>query len=369
MVSGSNLKRTPRTKTRRPRLPASLLLLLSFSFTHAPDSFAQATRRPAPRLFGTTEVYEWGRLQSFARYLKRRPRERGHVLVYTPRVRTFSAPDAEAHIKSLKEELFESLGVEPGRVTFVDGGLREEEAVELWVVPRGASRPEPRPTAPREALTICPQVYAGGETFMLRMKQPLTFVLTLYDGDPSVHPSIRWTVSHGRILSGQGEQTIKVGELEEGAKVVTAAVEIEGLPAGCASRRTAETGIGIVPYKLDEYGNIRIGDEKARLDNFAIGLQNEPGLIAYVVAYGGRRGRRNEARNRADRAVNYLVNSRGILPEQVTAVDGGLREELTVELWVSTRGGPAPVPTPTVVPKAAPRNVRSLTKPRRGARR
>ncbi len=346
-----------------------MLLLLSFAFLHAPGSFAQAQRRPAPRLFGTTQVYEWEKLRSFARYLKRRPRERGHVVVYTPRVRAFSVPGAEAHIKSLKEELFEGLGVAPGRVTFVDGGLREEEAVELWVVPRGASGPEPRPTAPREALTICPHVYADGETFMLRMKQPLTFVLSLHDGDPSVHPTFRWTVSHGRILSGQGERKITVGELEEGAKVVTAEVEIAGLPKDCASRRTTATGIAVVPYKLDEYGNIRIGDEKARLDNFAVGLQNEPELIAYVIAYGGRRGRRNEARNRADRAVNYLVNARGIPPEQVTAVDGGLREELTVELWVSTRGAPAPVPAPTVVPKAAPRSVRRAPKPRRGARR
>ena len=29
--------------------------------------------------------------------------------------------------------------------------------------------------------------------------------------------------------------------------------------------------------RFDEYGNIRFNDEKARLDNFAIQLQNEPG--------------------------------------------------------------------------------------------
>jgi hypothetical protein len=140
---------------------------------------------------------------------------------------------------------------------------------------------------------------------------------------------------------------------------VTASVEIFGLPAGCESRRTTATGIGVVPYKVEEYGNIRIGDEKARLDNFAVSfLQKEPELVAYVVAYGGRRGRRNEAQSRADRAVNYLTFSRGLEPERVRAVDAGLREELTVELWVSTRGGPAPVLAPTVAPKAAPRSRR-----------
>jgi hypothetical protein len=331
-----------------------LFAALVLFHAHGPDAFAQRRRRPAPLRFGATQADEWRRLQQFARRLRRRPAERGHVVVYTPRVRAYNAPGAEARIKELKETLFESWELAPSRVTFVDGGLREEEAVELWVLPRGASPPEPRPTAPRESLTICPHSYAYGETFMLRLKQPLTFGLSLRDGDPGDRPTFRWTVSHGRILSGQGEEKITVGELGEGAKVVTASVEIEGLPAGCAKRLEAATGVGVVPYKFDEYGNIRIGDEKARLDNFVIQLQNEPELVAYVVVYGGRRGRRNEARLRAERAVNYLTSTRGLEPERAQAVDGGLRQSLHVELWVTTRGGPAPAPAPTVAPKAAP---------------
>ena len=33
--------------------------------------------------------------------------------------------------------------------------------------------------------------------------------------------------------------------------------------------------------KFDEYGNIKFNDEKARLDNYAIQLQNEPGAQGY----------------------------------------------------------------------------------------
>lgn len=290
--------------------------------------------------------------------MQRHPRERGHVVVYAPRVRTFREPDAEASIKELKETLFEDLDVAPGRVTLVDGGLREEGIAELWVLPRGASPPEPKASAPREAFTVCPHVYASGEVFMLRLVQPLAFNVTLYDGDPAVRPTFRWTVSHGRILGGQGEEKITVGELDASPKVLTASVEVFGLPAGCVSRRAAATGIGVVPYMFDDYENIRIGDEKARLDNFVIRLQQEPELVAYVVAYGGRRGPRNEARNRAVRAVNYLTGARGLEPERVQAVDGGLRESLHVELWLSTRGGPAPTPAPTIAPQAAPRTRR-----------
>ena len=41
------------------------------------------------------------------------------------------------------------------------------------------------------------------------------------------------------------------------------------------------------PRKIDEYGNIRFNDEKARLDNFAIELQNDPTAQGYLVCYGG----------------------------------------------------------------------------------
>lgn len=123
--------------------------------------------------------------------------------------------------------------------------------------------------------------------------------------------------------------------------------------------------------KFDEYGNISFGDEKARLDNFAIQLQNEPGMKGYVIAYGGKRARVGEARARADRAVNYLTTKRGIEADKIEAIDGGYREELTVELHMLPRDVSAPTPSPTVDPSEVqiiydnetPSNRRKRTKP------
>ena len=85
------------------------------------------------------------------------------------------------------------------------------------------------------------------------------------------------------------------------------------------------------PRKFDEYGNIRFNDEKARLDNYAITLQNEPGTTATIIVYGSCAG---EAQQRGDRAKDYLVNTRGIEAGRITVVDGGCRAELTVQLWI-----------------------------------
>ena len=100
--------------------------------------------------------------------------------------------------------------------------------------------------------------------------------------------------------------------------------------------------------KFDEYGNIRFNDEKARLDNYAIQLQNDPNARGAIIAYGGRRGRRGEAQARANRARDYLVNTRGIDAGRIDTIDGGYRDELTVELWVVPAGATAPTASPTV---------------------
>jgi hypothetical protein len=102
--------------------------------------------------------------------------------------------------------------------------------------------------------------------------------------------------------------------------------------------------------KFDEYGDIPSQDEKTRLDRFAFQLQAEPKTQGYIIAYGGQNASAEDARARADCAKNYLIDKKGIEREQLVTVEGGYREELTVELFIRLSGGNAPVALPTVRP-------------------
>jgi hypothetical protein len=89
-------------------------------------------------------------------------------------------------------------------------------------------------------------------------------------------------------------------------------------------------------YKFDEYSNIPFSDEKARLDNFAIHLQkDEPQSKGYIVVYAGPGARSGQAQARAKRAKDYLVKVRGIEAARIVSIDGGCRDRLEVELYVS----------------------------------
>jgi hypothetical protein len=184
---------------------------------------------------------------------------------------------------------------------------------------------------------------------------------------PDTNVTYNWSVSAGTISSGQGTSSITVDTANLGGQTVTATVELGGLDPACtrtASCSTAVKGPPAVPTKFDEYGNIKFNDEKARLDNYAIQLQNQPGTQAYIIAYGTCAG---EAQARADRAKDYLVNTRGIDAGRITTIDGGCRSDLTVELWIVPSGATPPAASTDNIISPCPECRRPAR--RRGTRR
>lgn len=176
--------------------------------------------------------------------------------------------------------------------------------------------------------------------------QPITFTAN-FSGNQSV--TYNWSVSAGTISSGQGTSSISVDSTGLGGQTVTATVEIGGLDPTCT--RTASCTVSVrqppqpVCEKVDEYGDIRFNDEKARLDNFASRLQTDAGSQGYIIGYGACEG---QGLARANRAKDYLVNTRGIDAGRITVIDGGCKDTLMVELHVCQPGAPAPAAAPSV---------------------
>jgi hypothetical protein len=95
--------------------------------------------------------------------------------------------------------------------------------------------------------------------------------------------------------------------------------------------------------KFDEFGDIQYSDLIARLDNFAIQLQNEPTSKGFILVYRTRRDLPGLNNRTALRSKEYLVNSRGIASGRVITVDGGAVDCLVQELWIVP---PGTAPTP-----------------------
>jgi hypothetical protein len=108
-----------------------------------------------------------------------------------------------------------------------------------------------------------------------------------------------------------------------------------------------------IPF--DAYGRIPFADAEARLDNFAVQVESlnegKSNYRAFIIVYAGRAAHAGEADNTAGCSKAYLVNRRKFDPEILNAVDGGYRDEFTVELYIMPNDAYPPMLTPTVSPK------------------
>jgi hypothetical protein len=83
---------------------------------------------------------------------------------------------------------------------------------------------------------------------------------------------------------------------------------------------------------FDTYGDLDWEDEKARLDNFAIFLLNNPAFVGYIFVWAGTRACRGEAQARAMRAKKYLVDYRKVEWKRVIWHDNGYADEVNTIL-------------------------------------
>ena len=195
--------------------------------------------------------------------------------------------------------------------------------------------PPPPPVCPTVTIS-CPEAAKENE--------PVTFTAHLTGGTQTITPSYNWTVSGGRIMSGQGTLSITVDTTGLAGQTLRANLDVDGFGTPCP--QTCAVAIPIVnkPRKFDEYYDIARNDEKARLDNYAIQLQAEPGSQGYVIVYPSRKAKGDQAQQRAQRIVDYLVNTRGLDTRRVVTIMGPAREGWVIELWVVPEGAPPPQP-------------------------
>ena len=192
---------------------------------------------------------------------------------------------------------------------------------------------------------VCPNVYITCPD-RVAVNQPVTFTSSLTGGTGNVTPNYNWTVSAGRIISGQGTSSIKVDTSGLAGQTLHATLSMGGYPLDCSASCAVSFPMPIKGKKFDEFGELARNDEKARLDNYAIDLQNDPSSTAYVIVYPGPGSRSGQVQTQKSRIIDYLVNSRGFDAGRIVTIVGPPRSYMTVELWIIPQGAAPPVPMP-----------------------
>jgi hypothetical protein len=187
-----------------------------------------------------------------------------------------------------------------------------------------------------------------------------------------------WTVSpaEARIVSGAGTATITVDSTGLGSQRISATLVVDDGSGDATCRQQAQASTNIIPKKppeveckpFDQFQSVAFDDDKARLDNLAIELQNAPDSQAYIMIYAGRTSRAGQADMLGKRTMDYLVNQRGVDSRRIVIINGGYRDTDFIEIWICPPGAKTPQPTPTVQPGDA-KPAQERTRPRRPRRR
>jgi hypothetical protein len=198
---------------------------------------------------------------------------------------------------------------------------------------------------------------------------------TAYSGTSPLNYTWSVSPSTAKILTNT-ENKITVDSTTLGGQRITATLVVDDGSGDAACRVTAQASTMVRPpehherpsTQFDVCCSCSFDDQKARLDNLAVTLQNDPTATTYVIAYGGRTSRLGTADLLGTRARDYLVANRGIDASRITVLNGGFREEDCVELWMVPSGATPPQATPTVQAGDV-RPARSTTPRRRRGRR
>ena len=228
-------------------------------------------------------------------------------------------------------------GVEPGAYT---ASLEVDEAGDIACRAFTSATVIARPCAPVRVqcptITMsCPDTVQAG--------QPVTISANIGGRTADVIPTFEWTISGGTIIEGQGTSTITV-DTTNSAGTFDAQVRVLGFDQTCPTTAACSIASQPVPLprKFDEFPSVSFDDDKARLDNLAIELQNDPGARGFIVVHPGRRSRPNQGSRLGERARRYLTATRGVDASRLVVVGGAPRERDTFELYIVPAGATPP---------------------------
>lgn len=165
-----------------------------------------------------------------------------------------------------------------------------------------------------------------------------------------------WTVSPAgaKVLSGAGSPRIEIDTTGLAGQRVTATLVVDDGSGEVGCRQIAQATSYIPPLEqrdrisnqFDVCCDCASDDQKARLDNLAIELQNDPSVTGYVIVYTARNNQQARATRLQTRLREYLVSTRGIDGSRIVTVNGGIRDQECMELWLVPQGAAPPIPKP-----------------------
>lgn len=163
----------------------------------------------------------------------------------------------------------------------------------------------------------CPTITVLGPPGVTKPGEPMRFTATV--GGTS-HETLRfeWTLSRGKILSGQG--TTEISTTFDHNYNLTATLRVIGLPAGCPATAsgTAAVVVDVAATMVDEVPQHANKIDKVRFGKLFDQLAKNPAARGYIIEYFPRRTTRKAIDRRLQLVGKYLAGKN--LSDRITTI-------------------------------------------------
>jgi hypothetical protein len=156
------------------------------------------------------------------------------------------------------------------------------------------------------------------------------FATSSYDG-----LKFKWTVTGGEIVEGLGTQRVKIKTSSSDAvNEVRATFEIIGLDASCENKASLVIPLfrSFSVLKVDDYGKLTWKDEKERLLNLIVFLQDNPDQNILIEIYVLPERSAKHIKSRIEKLGDHLINTKKIESKrlQFVAYNSEYKREQTI---------------------------------------
>jgi hypothetical protein len=129
----------------------------------------------------------------------------------------------------------------------------------------------------------CPSISVTGPSYGVPLGTPIKFSGDIGKEVEKYNVQYFWSISSGKLISGQGSKTIIV--LEEQGKNVTVLLEVKGLPEKCyfTASETAIPHDPPSPILIDEFDSFGRSGTRGRLDKLFDELQSDKDAEGVVL--------------------------------------------------------------------------------------
>jgi hypothetical protein len=329
------------------RLIHTVLITLAFAITSMPQRIGEPAPVPDdenPKI--ATKIDEFGlaydceasaRIDNLFIQLNNNPDATGYVITYAGTDFLPSQyrdhPTVRRMQRAMSFRRYDAV-----RVTFVDGGFRETQATEFWLVPSGAAAPEPTGTVEKPVIPL-DRTFLWGRTWVSAENEELSlseFILA------EVQTKI------------DGEN--QLAEIEAMAETGAFPIETETEEAGSSNEEDASDE-NVEATEADTLSPEEVQDLRFSWvdEKFASEVESRRASRGTIIFYADELYYDVAKLQRfVEEGRDRIASQAKIQPDRIRVFFGGYRDAVEAEYWIVPEGGSDPEPGPAERPVEDP---------------